>query len=819
MTSATHIGTDSVWTRLSRSKELRWVVALLLVLAGMLAGSTTPASADPDDDIQGSKFVSWNLQGGSAGIDSKWVTGVLPRVTGGRDGVAYDFVALQEAGPERGTHRTVVQTRGTLQVIRTLWDIGDGHFPSIYWMETDVNGHRVNAAIVTSREPDEVIIVDGAQGNPASRPVFGLVYGSTVIYSVHALSRGGGPDAPELLDNMDAAAGPRRNWIALGDFNREPLNLADALWNRSNGSPVGYTVSSGQATHVGGAQLDYGVTDRGLAGYLTATRLDNWGGSDHHPVRFTTLPPIPESPTIPESPAQESIRVMPLGDSTTAGVGSFDGTAYRDETGDALNNPGGFRYINFVGSQKRGTMPDPDHEGHPGWRIDEIASIADCKVPQYQPNVITLLAGVNDINQNYDLSSAPQRMKNLINQVLEDSPKAVVVVAKVMPTGKAGLQPRIDAFNAALPAVVSDLRANGKHVVLVDTSDINVAEGLQDDAHPDDGGYAKLGRDFYRGIVEAAGKGWLQAPDPQKPATPCDVSDNPSDGTALGDGWRALGVIAPGMQQPANYGRTEIAEMNGDKRADYVQIRTDGSIRVAINTEDQPGQPTWINWGGGTGEFFPAGGTLPEAASSSNIRLADIDGDGRDDFLYLLGSFSDSTLVDVWLNNSEGDGRPSWGEKSTLVIPMEDAKFDHIRFADVNGDGRDDVLRVGDTGEVHAYFNTPASGSSTPTWKEKLSWAPGVNGATLANLQFADVDNDNKADYLMVGADGSVHAYLNKGGKDAGGFERHLNFANASHYSREYIQFRDISGDGKADYLVVYRGGAVRAWLNRGGNL
>jgi hypothetical protein len=26
------------------------------------------------------------------------------------------------------------------------------------------------------------------------------------------------------------------------------------------------------------------------------------------------------------------------------------------------------------------------------------------------------------------------------------------------------------------------------------------------------------------------------------------------------------------------------------------------------------------------------------------------------------------------------------------------------------------------------------------------------------------------------------------------------------------------NGDGKADYLVVYDGGAVRAWLNRGGN-
>ncbi|MGP4001594.1 hypothetical protein [Streptomyces sp. 8N706] len=34
----------------------------------------------------------------------------------------------------------------------------------------------------------------------------------------------------------------------------------------------------------------------------------------------------------------------------------------------------------------------------------------------------------------------------------------------------------------------------------------------------------------------------------------------------------------------------------------------------------------------------------------------------------------------------------------------------------------------------------------------------------------------------------------------------------------KYVRFADISGDGKADYLVMYDGGSVRAWLNRGGN-
>lgn len=94
--------------------------------------------------------------------------------------------------------------------------------------------------------------------------------------------------------------------------------------------------------------------------------------------------------------------------------------------------------------------------------VDQIAGYAKCSVPRYQRNVITLRAGTNDFIQ------------------------------EVIPTARPGLQPRIDAFNAKLPGIVSDLRADGKHVVLADASDVKVSDGLQNDAHPNDAGYARL---------------------------------------------------------------------------------------------------------------------------------------------------------------------------------------------------------------------------------------------------------------------------------------------------------------------------------------
>ncbi|GAA2196016.1 hypothetical protein GCM10009848_66140 [Micromonospora lupini] len=512
------------------------------------------------------------------------------------------------------------------------------------------------------------------------------------------------------------------------------------------------------------------------------------------------------------------LRVMPLGDSITAGVESSDNNGYRDELHDGLSAVWGDDRVTFVGSQTTGTMAENRNEGHPGKRIDEIADLAECTVPQYKPNVVTLHAGTNDANQNFAMWSAPARLRELIDQLLADSPRAVVVVARLLPTGKEGLQARIDAINSALTGMVADLQAQDKHVLLVDTSDIRVSEGLQNDSHPDDGGYAKLGYDFFRGVLAADGRGWLQTPEVvpgncmrDQPTSPTPTSPV----TALGDGWSRLGVIVPGFEGESY--RPAFAELNGDNRADYLQVYSDGSFRASINTVGQPGFPEWVD----VGTYEPAvdpglnGGILK--MNADEVRFADLNGDGRDDFLAVGGS---NSLTRAFLNLPGSDGRLRfvfWG------IVFDDVSFsrDNLRFADVTGDGYDDILRVGATGAVHAYINVPnpTDPFTPPTWREKLNWAPGATGASLFNLRFADVDNDKKADYLTVGSNGNVHAYLNRGGKDAGGFEAHLNFANESNYPGELVQFKDISGDGKADYLVVYNQGAVRAWLNRGGNL
>ncbi|MFG2313146.1 GDSL-type esterase/lipase family protein [Streptomyces sp. NPDC048566] len=504
--------------------------------------------------------------------------------------------------------------------------------------------------------------------------------------------------------------------------------------------------------------------------------------------------------------SKRAVTVMPLGDSITAGVGSSTGAGYRAPLYDDLKRAA--KSVDFVGSQHSGTMADTDNEGHPGWRIDQIAKAADCSVPAQRPNVVTLHAGTNDLNQKHDVAGAPARLGGLIEQVLDDAPETTVLVAGLVPATKPGLQPLIDAYNSRLPELVNDFQERGKHVALLDMSAVTT-DDLAQPAHPNDAGYRKMADVFLDGIADAAADGWLADP---RSGTATGCGSGGDGASAAGPGWEAIGVIAPGMNKCS--GRTDLVELNGDGRADYVKIGDDGSVCGALNT---PGadllHPHWADPTPGRPLFPPMG----QAGFGAGVRFADVTGDGRDEYLYV----SPDGAVTAWLNDGrQGDDDliPYFGRNLGVIAPgVAGVTREQIRFADVNGDRRADFLRVTESGAVDAYVNTPDS-AGTIHWKPWPNWAGGVQGGSRDKLRLADVDGDRKDDYLIVGSTGAVHAYINNGGGGAGSFIKQLYFVNETGYPGDKTTFRDVDGDGKADYVVIYEGGAIRAWHNRGGN-
>jgi lysophospholipase L1-like esterase len=272
--------------------------------------------------------------------------------------------------------------------------------------------------------------------------------------------------------------------------------------------------------------------------------------------------------------APATLRLMPLGNSITWGVGSASGNSYRSFLWDRLAAEG--HALDFVGSGRNGTLSDPDNEGHSGWRIDQIAGIADSVLARYRPNVVTLEIGTNDLNGNYQIPTAADRMRALIDQITNDAPDATVLVGTVIISTSGTEEANRPAFNAKLPGIVQAEQAAGKHVRLVDMSALTTAD-LSDSLHPNDNGFGKMAAAFDAGVQAADAAGWIQPP------------------VSAGGGQVRSGVAGKCLDvnggSSANGTAAQIWSCNGSTGQQW-SARSDGTLRAVGKCLDATGRGT-----------------------------------------------------------------------------------------------------------------------------------------------------------------------------------------------------------------------------------
>ncbi|GAA3266236.1 hypothetical protein GCM10020218_003020 [Dactylosporangium vinaceum] len=200
-----------------------------------------------------------------------------------------------------------------------------------------------------------------------------------------------------------------------------------------------------------------------------------------------TVAALLSAPSAAHAESNGGVRVMPLGDSITDGFNVPGG--YRINLWRALANAG--HPVDFVGSQFNGPadLPDHDHEGHPGWRIDEVDANATAWVTATAPRSVLIHLGTNDVIQNYALGTAPARLSALVDKVRTAAPNAEVFVASIIPLSDAGREAGAAAFNATLPGIVA---GKGAKVHFVDMHAALTTADLADGVHPNRGGYDKM---------------------------------------------------------------------------------------------------------------------------------------------------------------------------------------------------------------------------------------------------------------------------------------------------------------------------------------
>jgi len=297
-------------------------------------------------------------------------------------------------------------------------------------------------------------------------------------------------------------------------------------------TPVPAAAGTGGSGNAGGTETPIGPV--GLAGSSGRAPGGTNGGNapDAGVTPVTpppvTPPPVTPPPVTPPPPAAFSpcprdgtpCRIMPLGDSITFGIGSSGGGYRVDLFRRALADQ---RNITFVGVVAPGGSNTPNgpnmvngqpfprnHEGFSGFTISgggagSLAAQVDNAINVTDPNIVLLMIGTNDINGNINRANAPARLGALLDQISNDAPDALLVVAQIVPTQTAATNTAVQAFNAAIPGLVQTRAAAGKHVVLVDMftpfiTNANFAGLMNDNLHPNDTGYVVMAQTWYAAI-------------------------------------------------------------------------------------------------------------------------------------------------------------------------------------------------------------------------------------------------------------------------------------------------------------------------------
>lgn len=223
---------------------------------------------------------------------------------------------------------------------------------------------------------------------------------------------------------------------------------------------------------------------------------------------------VPQAPAAPAPPDRVAsaqtqpgpatgpapVRVLPLGASITHGgeYGSYRAPLWELLTADGIP-------IDFVGSQSDGPadLPDRDHEGHPGWRITEIAERAAGWVEEHDPDVVLLHVGTNDLIQGATAREAAGDMDALLDTLTTADPELTVVLATLIPLHEGNAEWR--RTNAAFADLATRRAAAGDRVMLADMARGGPSPGeeIPDGIHPNAAGFAAMAQVWHPVVVDA----------------------------------------------------------------------------------------------------------------------------------------------------------------------------------------------------------------------------------------------------------------------------------------------------------------------------
>ncbi|WP_394846360.1 VCBS repeat-containing protein [Pendulispora brunnea] len=256
-----------------------------------------------------------------------------------------------------------------------------------------------------------------------------------------------------------------------------------------------------------------------------------------------------------------------------------------------------------------------------------------------------------------------------------------------------------------------------------------------------------------------------------------------------GDGRVYHAIRRNGVVNPPPVHRA--SSLSGEGRAEIIAVQQNGEVEAWYNYAGFAHMPWSSSTIVGRGFNDPA-----------RVRFADIDGDGKLEII----AIQENGAVQAW-HNDRGFTEMPWGESIIIAEGFNDPA--RVRFADLDGDRRAEIIAIQTNGEIQAWHN--GRGFVYMPWDADHIIGQGFNEP--ARVRLADLDGDGRAELMAIQTNGNIQAWHNGAGFAHMPWDADVVIGEGFNDPAR-VRLADLDADGRAELMIIRENGQVQAWHN-----
>jgi len=201
--------------------------------------------------------------------------------------------------------------------------------------------------------------------------------------------------------------------------------------------------------------------------------------------------------------------------------------------------------------------------------------------------------------------------------------------------------------------------------------------------------------------------------------------------------------------------------------------------------------------------------TITPPCPAANVRWGDVNGDRRDDLICLGENGGMYVTINNAVRNDEYGS--TWTNIGKIRDPPANGQMDRVRFGDIDGDGRVDYCYIASNGDIQCWRNGGTGNYPTTPWEDMGIVFTGKNKGDIRGVRFVDINGDGRSDWLWIDDTGAVDTYINNRDMPKGSIKPNWRDAGRTHQgmqtagARKNIHFARIGNSERKDYLWVQR--------------